>query len=81
VRQPASTDDTCDEVLVPLIYELLDAHDDTAQLASELACDDLWQAHLEYLRALQRKGREVLAEVSPAQSGQSSRDRSRRASA
>lgn len=44
-----------------LIYELLDAHDDTAQLACELAVDPSWETHLHYLRALQRKGREALA--------------------
>lgn len=48
---------------VVLIYELLDAHNDTARLVSELAWDPEWQAHLEYLRALQRKGREVLAQL------------------
>jgi hypothetical protein len=46
-----------------LVYELLDAHDDTARMASELELDPLWQAHLEYLRALQRKGRETLARL------------------
>lgn len=46
-----------------LVYELLDAHDDTARMASELEPDPLWQAHLEYLRALQRKGRETLARL------------------
>lgn len=46
--------------LVALVYELLDAHDDTAQLAAGL--DDIaWEIHLGYLRALQRKGRELLA--------------------
>jgi hypothetical protein len=46
-----------------LVYELLDAHDDTAQMASDLELDPLWQAHLDYLRALQRKGRETLAHM------------------
>lgn len=65
-----------------LIYELLDAHDDTAQLAAGLgdlsslqparhpasldraALESVqWEIHLEYLRALQRKGREILAQV------------------
>lgn len=50
--------------VAPLIYELLDAHDDTAQLASELALDQIWDVHLAYLRKLQRTGREVLAELS-----------------
>jgi hypothetical protein len=46
-----------------LIYELLDAHYDTAELAQELEYDEAWQAHLDYLRALQRKGRETLARM------------------
>lgn len=53
--------------VVALVYELLDAHDDTAQMASELEPDPLWQAHLDYLRALQRKGRETLAHLNPDQ--------------
>ena len=47
--------------LALLAYELLDAHADTAQLADCLAYDPSWSAHLDYLRALQRKGRETLA--------------------
>ena len=47
--------------LAVLAYELLDAHADTAQLADGLADDRSWAAHLDYLRALQRKGREMLA--------------------
>ena len=47
--------------LVLLAYELLDAHSDTAQLAEGLAYDRSWAAHLDYLRALQRTGREMLA--------------------
>jgi hypothetical protein len=47
--------------LALLAYELLDAHADTAQLADCLAYDRSWAAHLDYLRALQRKGRETLA--------------------
>ncbi len=49
--------------LVTLIYELLDAHDDTAEMASELDNDLRWRAHLDYLRTLQRRGRETLAET------------------
>jgi hypothetical protein len=49
---------------IALIYELLDAHCDTAELAEELSFDLEWRCHLEYLRALQRKGREVLAQMS-----------------
>ena len=50
------------EALVRLVYELLDAHDDTARLAAGLG-DIAWEIHLDYLRALQRKGREMLARV------------------
>jgi hypothetical protein len=51
--------------LAALAYELLDAHADTAELADGLQCDWSWAAHLDYLRALQRKGREVLAATAP----------------
>jgi hypothetical protein len=47
-----------------LVYELLDAHADTAYLAAELASEPRWAAHLDYLRALQRKGRQTLAQMS-----------------
>ena len=47
--------------LASLAYELLDAHADAAQLADGLLHDRSWAAHLDYLRALQRKGRETLA--------------------
>jgi hypothetical protein len=49
--------------LTDLCCELLDAHVDTLLLARELADDPPWQAHLEYLRDLQRLGREALATV------------------
>jgi hypothetical protein len=49
------------EPVANLIYELLDAHNDTAEMAAELTYDPWWRAHLEYLRVLQRKGREILA--------------------
>jgi hypothetical protein len=49
--------------LTALAYELLDAHADTAQLADGLLRDPSWAAHLDYLRALQRKSRETLARV------------------
>jgi hypothetical protein len=51
--------------LAVLAYELLDAHADTAQLADGLPYDGSWAAHLDYLRALQRKGREILARTAP----------------
>jgi hypothetical protein len=47
--------------LARLVYELLDAHDDTARLAADLVIDLRWQVHLAYLRDLQRHGRESLA--------------------
>jgi len=49
--------------VIELVYELLDAHDDTAELANGLG-DLAWELHLEYLRALQRRGREMLARAS-----------------
>jgi hypothetical protein len=47
--------------LTLLVNELLDAHDDTARLAADLAPDVRWEVHLGYLRDLQRLGREMLA--------------------
>jgi hypothetical protein len=46
-----------------LMYELLDAHADTATLVRETDClgDERWLAHLDYLRALQRVARAALA--------------------
>jgi hypothetical protein len=54
-------DDNAGADLAELAYELLDAHADTAQLADGLVHDPSWAAHLDYLRALQRAGREMLA--------------------
>lgn len=48
--------------LTALVYELLDAHADTAELAAKLPYEPYWAAHLEYLKALQRKSRETLAQ-------------------
>jgi hypothetical protein len=48
--------------IVELVYELLDAHDDTARMAGEFCVEDVrWAAHLDYLQRLQRVGREMLA--------------------
>ena len=58
------TDRTAETELSPLVYELLDAHADTAALAAPFARDPRWAAHLDYLRALQRTGRAVLARAS-----------------
>jgi hypothetical protein len=51
-----------DDDLHSLIYELLDAHLDTAALAAQFEADDSWAAHLHYLRDLQRVARQVLAQ-------------------
>ena len=47
--------------LEDLVHELLDAHLDTVQLASELEPVPAWRAHLNYLRDLHRVGQEALA--------------------
>jgi hypothetical protein len=63
--------------LEALVYELLDAHDDTAQLAAEggLASDLRWEVHLDYLRELQRVGRELLAQAGEPDHAASGADR------
>jgi hypothetical protein len=48
-------------LLERLVYELLDAHYDTARLAEDVAEDERWHAHLAYLRDLQRVAREAMA--------------------
>jgi hypothetical protein len=50
-----------------LLYELLDAHDDTVRLAAGPQSDLRWRAHLDYLRQLQRVGREALAHMTVAE--------------
>jgi hypothetical protein len=50
--------------LAELVYELLDAHVDTIALAGELPSSPSWDAHLDYIRDLQRVGRERLAGLS-----------------
>jgi hypothetical protein len=53
--------------LIELIYELLDAHDDTAAILSRALrgvnprTELVWRAHLDYLRDLQREGRRIVA--------------------
>ena len=49
-----------------LVYELLDAHVDTLRMAGDLDGDPAWAAHLDYLRDLQRVGREALAQSARA---------------
>jgi hypothetical protein len=52
----------CPRRVVDLVYELLDAHDDTSRLAPRaLDRDPVWLEHLDYIRRLQRVGREALA--------------------
>jgi hypothetical protein len=51
--------------LAELAYELLDAHTDTAQVVDGLPYDPSSAAHLDDLRALQRKGRKTLARTAP----------------
>ncbi len=51
--------------LVDLVYELLDAHQDTMRLAQDRLTDLRWAAHIDYLRRLQRVGREALAGTDP----------------
>ena len=58
------------EQLTRLVYELLDAHDDTARIATSQNLEAHWQAHLSYLRDLQRVGREVLARAVQQEGGQ-----------
>jgi hypothetical protein len=60
-----------DHDLVLLVYELLDAHDDTSRIATEPARELVWTAHLEYLRALQRKAREIVAHTQVPAGGMS----------
>ncbi len=55
------------DLLVEVVYELLDAHEDTIRLADELRGQSPWDVHLAYLRDLQRVGREALARVPSAQ--------------
>jgi hypothetical protein len=45
-----------------LVYELLDAHSDTIALVAA-PVEPAWDAHLDYLRALQRRARGILAEA------------------
>jgi hypothetical protein len=59
-RAPAPLPGACEQ-LTRLVYELLDAHDDTARIASGQDLDARWHAHLSYLRDLQRVAREMLA--------------------
>jgi hypothetical protein len=50
------------EQLARLVYELLDAHSDTERLVRGRPTEFQWRAHMNYLRDLQRIGREILAQ-------------------
>jgi hypothetical protein len=60
-------------VLALVVYELLDAHDDTVRLGEGLEDDLRWRAHLDYLRGLQRVGREALARGAAGEPARSTR--------
>jgi hypothetical protein len=60
---PNRTGTTSTDYLSDLVYELLDAHCDTIRLAGDTDEGGAWPAHLEYLRDLQRVGREALARL------------------
>jgi hypothetical protein len=64
--------------LASLVYELLDAHYDTARLAEDVAEDERWHVHLAYLRDLQRVAREVLATATAEDEACASRASARR---
>ena len=59
--------------LALVVYELLDAHDDTVRLREGLGNDLRWRAHLDYLRGLQRVGREALARGTAGEPARSTR--------
>jgi hypothetical protein len=61
VLEPLGSQTGSDGDLTALVYELLDAHGDTMRLADGLEAAPGWAAHLDYLRDLQRVGREALA--------------------
>jgi hypothetical protein len=54
------SDSSRTSVLIDLVYELLDAHTDTVVLASNIN-EPAWEAHTDYVRALHRRGHEILA--------------------
>jgi hypothetical protein len=49
--------------LTELVQELLDAHADTVCLADDLPVGFTWEAHIEYVKDLQRVGKRALAEL------------------
>jgi hypothetical protein len=75
IARPArrALEDHHGDELALVVYELLDAHDDTMRLAEGLEDDERWRAHLDYLRALQRVGREALARGTAGEIARSTR--------
>ncbi len=67
LRRPRAAAGTPAPDLTDLIYELLDAHADTAALAADLTGELAWRAHLDYLCALQRAARTALARAACAE--------------
>lgn len=65
MHNPDTSQSLTVDKLSDLVYELLDAHADTICMGERLAGDLEWEAHLDYLRGLQRVSREVLASVRP----------------
>jgi hypothetical protein len=63
VLNPNGTGTTTEGYLADLVYELLDAHADTIRLTGESPLETEWAAHVDYLRGLQRVGREALARL------------------
>ena len=61
VQPTTGTAQQVEPTLLSLVYELLDAHQDTVRLGAARIDDPLWHAHECYLRDLQRVGREALA--------------------
>jgi hypothetical protein len=49
--------------LTELLYELLDAHEDTLRLSDDIGETAQWRAHRAYLRDLRRAGHEALARL------------------
>jgi outer membrane biogenesis lipoprotein LolB len=62
-RQSTRSAPEVESALLGIVYELLDAHQDTVRLGDERADESLWQAHESYLRDLQRVSREALARI------------------
>jgi hypothetical protein len=71
VQPTTGTAQKVEPTLLSLVYELLDAHQDTVRLGAARVEDPLWQAHEHYLRDLQRVSRETLARITtgPGETG------------